>query len=201
MTKTQSPTPSHHDGHPDHWLATDREHLLEIARRAVHHGVQHGRPLTVDPDACPARLRKPAAVFVTLFYHAKLRGCVGSLQAQASLAEETARHAYGAAFRDPRFPPLTVAELAALTVELSVLGEPEPMSFTDEAHLIQQLRPRVDGVILSHGRSRGTFLPTVWEHLPEPTDFLTHLKHKAGLPRGPLPDGAVVQRYTATKIA
>ncbi|MFW6061129.1 MAG: AmmeMemoRadiSam system protein A [Phycisphaeraceae bacterium] len=188
------------DGHPAHWPESERRRLLEVARASVRHGVHHGEPLEVDPATHPPRLRAPLAVFVTLLHTGSLRGCVGSLEPMATVVEETARHAYAAAFEDPRFAPLSAGELPGLDVELSVLDAPQPMPFADEADLLAQLRPGVDGLIVTCGDRRGTFLPAVWDHLPEPADFLAGLKAKAGLPADPLPREAAVHRYTATKL-
>jgi len=99
-----------------------------------------------------------------------------------SLVEDVAENAWSAAFRDPRFPPLTAAELPGLGIHISVLTPPQPMHFTSEADLLRQIRPGVDGLILQDGWARGTFLPSVWESLPRVADFWTQLKHKAGLP-------------------
>lgn len=192
--------PSNGDGHPAHWPQAIQKRLLDVALASVRHGVHHGRPLQIDPDAHPSYLHTPLAVFVTLFHHGSLRGCVGSIEPQCSVVEETARHAFAAAFHDPRFPALAASELPGLAIELSLLDTPQPMHFTDEAHLLTQLRPHVDGLILTCGSNRGTFLPVVWGHLPEPADFLASLKTKAGLPDDRLPPDATVHRYTATKL-
>ena len=191
----------HEDGHPAHWSDPLRQHLLDVARRSLHHGVQHGRPLRVDPGEHPEALRAPFAVFVTLFRHDALRGCIGSLEPEGAVVEETARNAFGAGFHDPRFHAVTVDELNdGLHVELSVLDVPEPVAFEDEADLLSKLRPHTDGLILTHAGRKGTFLPAVWQHVPEPAAFLSHLKAKAGLPDAPLPADAAVHRYTVTKI-
>ena len=161
----------------------DRRLLLEVARRSIRHGLDRGRPLSVDPDEYPDSLRPVAATFVTLEDRAGLRGCIGRLEATRPLVEDVADNAYSAAFRDPRFPPLREDEWAAgLDVHISVLTPPEPLSVVNEEDLLAVLRPGKDGLILEEGRHHATFLPSVWESLPKPAEFLLHLKHKAGLP-------------------
>lgn len=125
-------------------------------------------------------LHKPGATFVTLTQDGQLRGCIGSLEAWRSLGEDVKANARAAAFRDPRFMPLTRDELERTRVEVSLLTPAIPMGFADEADAIRRMRPGIDGMIFEcHGR-RGTFLPQVWESLPDPESFLAHLKQKAG---------------------
>jgi AmmeMemoRadiSam system protein A len=151
--------------------------LLTIARNAIEK--EFGMPaytVTPHPD-----LAKPAATFVTLTQQGQLRGCIGSLEAHRPLATDVTENALASAFRDPRFPPLRQNELGVTRVEVSLLDTPEPLKFTNEADLLGQLRPGVDGLILNYGNHRATFLPQVWESLPTPSLFLQHLKLKAGL--------------------
>ena len=138
------------------------------------------------------------ATFVTLTKHGALRGCIGSLSAHRPLRADVAANAVSAALHDPRFPPLTHAELAETHIEVSILSAPEPLPFANHADAVARLRPRVDGVILEYGSHRGTFLPQVWEQLPHAGDFLTHLVRKAGLPAGWWDDSARLSRYTVT---
>ncbi|HHH35913.1 MAG TPA: AmmeMemoRadiSam system protein A [Gammaproteobacteria bacterium] len=176
--------------------AGQRRTLLDIARRSIVHGLEHGRPLEVDPAIYEPRLRAPGASFVTLQLDGRLRGCIGSLEAHRPLVRDVAANAFAAAFQDPRFPPLVHEELAALHIHISVLGAPSPLDFTSEADLLRQLRPGVDGLILEAEGHRGTFLPSVWESLPEPREFLRQLKLKAGLPPDYWSDRVRVLRYT-----
>lgn len=143
-------------------------------------------------------LDTPGAAFVTLTLGGALRGCIGSLTAYRTLREDVAGNAVNAAFRDPRFPPLTSDELPRTHIEVSVLSEPEPYPFTDRADALARLRPGVDGLILEYAGHRGTFLPQVWEQLPDPDAFLAHLVRKAGLPAGWWDDRATLSRYTVT---
>jgi len=121
--------------------------------------------------------------FVTLKLHGKLRGCIGTLSSSETVAEGVRRNAVNAAFHDPRFPPLSEAELGQIRIEVSVLTEPQPLEFADSEDLLRKLRPKVDGVIIRKAHASATFLPQVWEELPKKEDFLSHLCLKAGLPR------------------
>lgn len=173
-----------------------RKTLLDLARRSIAHGLDRGTPLPVDPSDYPEPLRARRATFVTLHLHGELRGCIGHLEAVQPLVLDVAENAYAAAFRDPRFDPVSPQEAAGLRVHISVLTPPEPLTFASEADLLTQIRPGTDGLILTEGRARGTFLPSVWESLPAPRDFLNHLKRKAGLPADHWSDQVRVARYT-----
>lgn len=176
--------------------STERATLLDIAARSIAHGLEHHQPLDLNPADYPEPLRAIRATFVTLDRHADLRGCIGVLDAFRPLVTDVARNAFAAAFEDPRFPPLCAAEYPELTLKLSVLTPAEPLSFGSEAELLAQIRPGVDGLILSDRGRRGTFLPSVWEQLPDPRDFLAHLKRKAGLPMGHWSGSLRIARYT-----
>jgi AmmeMemoRadiSam system protein A len=152
-------------------------------------------PVTRSDDSW---LHLPGATFVTLTKHGALRGCIGSLSAHRTLRDDVAANAVNAAVHDPRFPPLTHAELAETHIEVSVLSAPEPLPFANHADAVARLRPRLDGVILEYGSHRGTFLPQVWDQLPDASDFLVHLVRKAGLPAGWWDDSARLSRYTVT---
>jgi AmmeMemoRadiSam system protein A len=150
--------------------------LLIRARNAI--AAELGVATRPEPDH-PA-LREPGATFVTLTQEGQLRGCIGSLEAWRSLADDVCANAKAAAFRDPRFDPLSRNELPLTRVEVSLLAPAVPMHFTDQADAIRQMRPGSDGLILECQGRRGTFLPQVWESLPEPHQFFAHLKQKAG---------------------
>ena len=169
--------------------------LLPIARAAIagafgHQGVT---------DQSAPWLQEPGACFVTLTQHDRLRGCIGSLEARRSLLDDVKANAQAAAFHDSRFSPLTVPELEGTEVEVSLLSALEPMTFDSEAGALEQLRPGIDGVLLEYGRHRSTFLPQVWEQLPQATQFIAHLKSKAGLPAGFWHKDVRLQRYTVSK--
>lgn len=176
--------------------ANERELLRELAWRSLRHGLDTGAPWRPQLTVLPEPLVQPGAAFVTLQTEAgALRGCIGSLEPIRPLAEDVSVHAFNAAFRDPRFPPLVAVEVEELTLHISVLSAPAPLSAADEAELLARLEPGIDGLILEEGPYRATFLPTVWEHLPEPADFLRALKRKAGLPATYWSAGLRFQRY------
>ena len=169
--------------------------LLEVAFNAIAQGVRRGVPDDLQPAQFPGALQAPLASFVTLKIADQLRGCIGSLEAVRSLVEDVNVNAFAAAFRDPRFPPVAERELSKLSISISVLSSPQAMSFRSERELIEQLRPGIDGLILEEGYRRGTFLPAVWESLPEPSAFLSQLKLKAGLHPDYWSDRLKVYRY------
>lgn len=175
--------------------------LVALARDAIARklGRSPSNPLSAgNPN--PAWLDEPGAVFVTLTRHGDLRGCIGSLEAHRPLREDIQANAQAAAFGDPRFPPLSEDELDTTQVEVSILSRPEPMHFRDEADFLTQLRPGIDGVILEYGWHRATFLPQVWEQLPDPRQFLAQLKQKAGLASGFWTDDMRISRYSVEKF-
>lgn len=174
--------------------------LLAIACRSIHHGLTTGRPLTIEAGELEAPLCEPRATFVTLERSGALRGCIGTLEAVRMLAEDVAASAYAAAFRDPRFPPLSPAETDHLDIHISILSPPEPLTFRSEAELKSQIRPGVDGLLLEDGGCRGTFLPSVWESLPQVEPFWEHLKVKAGLPTDYWSSTLRVSRYTCQSV-
>jgi hypothetical protein len=178
------------------YSATERHQLLALARASIDHGLAHGEPLSPDLATLPARLRAARATFVTLHLDDALRGCIGALEARRPLAEDVAQNAFAAAFRDPRFSPVTAAEAARLALQISVLSPAEPLTFASEVELLAQLRPGVDGLILADRGRCGTFLPSVWAQLPEAHEFLAHLKRKAGLPADHWSSTLTVARYT-----
>jgi AmmeMemoRadiSam system protein A len=160
----------------------DRETLLKLARETIASQARGQRMPKVDLDAVSDDLRRDAACFVTLTERGQLRGCIGSLEAHQPLVLDVRDNAIGAAFRDPRFPPVNARELEDLHIEISVLSRPEPLSYDGPDDLIAKLRPDVDGVVIERGWNRATFLPQVWEKIPDPREFLQHLCLKAYLP-------------------
>ena len=152
--------------------------LLTLARGAI--AEQFGTVLLPEMDA--PELAQPGACFVTLSEDGGLRGCIGTLEAWRPLGEDVRANAIAAAFKDPRFPPLARDELARIGIEVSLLTPPQPLAFADEDAALHQLRPGVDGVVFAWQGRRSTFLPQVWESLPDPRQFLAQLKLKAGLP-------------------
>ena len=169
--------------------------LLRLARGAIAETL--GAPTASRETA--AWLNEPGATFVTLTQCGELRGCIGTLIAERPLHEDVTSNARAAAFRDPRFAPVTHREFSEIAVEVSLLSAIVPLVFESESQLLTLLRPGVDGVLLEFGWQRGTFLPQVWEQLPEPKTFLTHLKRKAGLPADFWAHDIKIARYTVTK--
>ena len=174
--------------------------LLQVARDAISQALEKSavprRSLFQGLENIP-ELKEERATFVTLTIGGALRGCIGMLEACRPLVEDVAENARAAAFSDPRFAPLSKDEFEKTEIHISVLSPPEEMVFSSEADLIAQIRPGVDGLILQEGGRRGTFLPSVWEELPEVELFLMHLKMKAGLPNTYWSDTLRVSRYTA----
>lgn len=184
----------------DKYTKLQQETLLKLALDSIQYGVKHHKVMSINLDNYAENLTKPRATFVTLEIAGKLRGCIGSLIAHQPLAQDIVHNAYAAAFEDPRFPPVTEDEVEQLEIHISILDTPKPMSFTSEEDLIKQIRPNIDGLILSDKGYRGTFLPSVWESLPDREDFLKHLKMKAGLPVDYWSDTLKVEKYTVFYI-
>jgi AmmeMemoRadiSam system protein A len=156
--------------------------LLDIARASILYGLQRDEPLPIDTEREAPDLLEIRATFVTLHLRGQLRGCIGTIEAHRSLAEDVAANAYAAAFEDPRFSRVTPAEADQLTLHISILTPPVPLPCRNEKDLLGKLRPGRDGLILQESPRRATFLPSVWEEVPDPLHFLGHLKRKAGLP-------------------
>jgi len=174
--------------------------LLKIAKDSIQHGLTHGVPLPINLENYPDELQEIRATFVTLEISGQLRGCIGMLEAVQPLVMDIAKNAFLAAFDDPRFPPVSATEFAKLEIHLSILSPAEPINFKSEEDLIRQLRPQVDGLIMQESHRRGTFLPSVWDSLPEPCQFLQHLKLKTGLPENYWSDTLQVRRYGCEMI-
>lgn len=171
------------------------EVLVGLARAAI--GEYFDIELAVDEKG--SWLQEQAATFVTLMLNKQLRGCIGSLQAHRSLRLDVYENARGAAFRDPRFAALSKNEFEQVNIEVSLLTPPMPLEFRDEADALRQLNPGSDGIIFIFDQHRSTFLPQVWEQLPEPASFLGQLKAKAGLPTDFWHANIKLQRYTVQK--
>ena len=175
----------------------EQQRLRAVALRSIEYGYVTKQPLIVSHEATNIpRLMAQQTSFVTLKIDDRLRGCIGSLQAQMPLIQDVAEHAFAAAFQDPRFAPVTQSEIALLDITISVLSKLTPIHFDSEQALITQLRPHIDGLLLEEGENRSTFLPSVWDTLPEATQFIQNLKQKAGLPAHYWSDTTKVFRYT-----
>lgn len=163
--------------------AEDRSTLLRLARQAIELAAAGKQGPALRLEDLPEALRAPHATFVTLTSGGDLRGCIGALQATIPLAEDVVVHARAAATEDFRFYPVRPEETAGIEIEISILSDPVPLEYTDADDLMAKLRPGIDGVILTSGMHRATFLPQVWEKVPQPHQFLDMLCEKAGLPR------------------
>ena len=158
----------------------EREILLQLARAALEDAVRALPIQPLDLSVYSAALSEPGVCFVTLTHRGMLRGCIGALEAYQPLAEDVREHAAAAALNDYRFPPVREAELGELLIEISRLTPPEPLVYQTPEELLSALQPFIDGVTLMDGFRRATFLPQVWEKLPDKERFLQHLCQKMG---------------------
>jgi len=157
--------------------------ILALARRSLASHVEGSDPPAIDEDRLSPALARHAACFVTLTRDGRLRGCIlDAFDAHESIAENVARNVILAATADPRFPPVQTGEISSLTIEVSVLGTPYDLDIVSPEDLAAQLRPGIDGVILTTTYGSSTFLPQVWEQLPDPRRFLGELCRKHGAP-------------------
>ncbi len=171
--------------------------LLPIARAAIAQALG----LTQTADESAPWLAENGACFVTLTQFGQLRGCIGSLHPYRPLLADVKGNAVASAMHDPRFHPLAADELAMTQIEISLLSPSEPLHYLSEEDALAQLRPGVDGIIFSFDGYRSTFLPQVWEQLPEPYEFMAHLKRKAGLRGDFWAPGVQLSRYTVSKFS
>ncbi len=158
----------------------DRRFLLTLARQTIQDCVNGGPAPEIKPGGLSPVLQEPGASFVTLTIHGYLRGCVGALEPYQSLAEDVREHALAAAFQDYRFPPVQPNEINELEIEISYLTRPMKLDYEQPEDLAKLLRPNIDGVVLRDGGRRATFLPQVWEKIPDPQEFLEELCMKMG---------------------
>lgn len=158
----------------------ERQTLLRIARESIEATVKGENLPPLDLTSLTPSLQESGASFVTLTLRGDLRGCIGTLEAHQPLAVDVREHAIAAALNDPRFPPVNQTELNRIHIEVSRLTAPHELDYSTSADLLAKLRPHVDGVILKHGVRRATFLPQVWEKIPDPAEFLTQLCYKMG---------------------
>lgn len=180
--------------------AHERRVLLEIARRSVHTAVVGDGAYEVDLVTVSVALRTNRASFVTIKQRRTLRGCIGTLEAYQALAADVAANAYRAATADFRFLPVDEAELGELSLEVSVLSDIEDLEVGSLEELLDRLRPGIDGLVLTEGERKATFLPAVWEQLPEPEEFVDHLYRKAMLTPGHWSAATRVARYTTEEF-
>ncbi len=162
--------------------SVDRRRLIDAARESIARGYGRARPESLPAGPWSEALSTPGSAFTTLLLGGELRGCRGTIEPRRALIEDVWDNAWSSAYDDPRFPPVTVDEVPRLAISISVLSPLEPIAALSEAELIETLEPGVDGLVLSHGAARATFLPSVWRQLPEARHFVRELKHKAGWP-------------------
>jgi len=156
-------------------------YLLKVARETIEEELFSRKGTKGDESDLPEIFDERRGTFVTLTERDSLRGCIGNIVPQESLLEGVRENAMNAAFRDPRFHPMRAEEWENVRIEVSILTNPEPLSYSDAEDLLGKLRPGVDGLIIKKGYHQATFLPQVWDQLPEKKEFLTHLCFKAGL--------------------
>ncbi len=160
----------------------EKDTLLRLAREALQQGVAGRTMVALDPERLTPTLRAEGASFVTLTIGGQLRGCIGALEPYQPLAADVREHAVAAALEDPRFPPVSREEVDQIEIEISRLTMPCNLEYRDADDLLSRLRPNIDGVVLRDGFRRATFLPQVWEKIPDKEDFLDNLCYKMGEP-------------------
>lgn len=166
----------------DMWSLPERQQLLHIAREAIRLPLTGETNLNVNLGLYPERLREDGACFVTLNQHGVLRGCIGSLEAHRSLVLDVAHNAQAAAFKDPRFNAINAEDYQAIDIHISILSAPVHLAADSQQALIDAIEPGVHGLIIEEQGRRATYLPSVWAQIPEPTQFVSELRKKAGLP-------------------
>ena len=177
--------------------APDKVFLVQFARSVIQEALNRGEKIPAPVSISPA-VHEKRGCFVTLHQRGNLRGCIGTIEPEQALINGVEENAVNAAFRDPRFSPLREKDLSSIEIEVSVLTVPEKLGFEDGEDLKSQLKPGIHGVILSKGWQRATFLPQVWEQLPDKEEFLQHLCQKAGMGSNCWKDpGTVVEVYEA----
>jgi AmmeMemoRadiSam system protein A len=177
MTQQTKFSPVHEDLSPQ-----EQQQLLQLARQALEETIREGCLSEIDLSNLPLPLIQEGVTFVTLTVEGQLRGCVGGLEAKLPLVEDVRQHAVAAGLSDFRFPPLGMDELPNVIIEISRLTSPQALDYDCPEDLLHSLHPGVDGVVLVDGIRRATFLPQVWEKVPEPAQFLGLLCHKMGAP-------------------
>ena len=164
------------------WLSEDEgKYLLGVARKTIKNRLDKIEEPQIDWKEIPQKFQEKLGTFVTVTIEDNLRGCIGHIIPRERLIEGIKENAINAAFKDPRFHPLTKEEFDRIEIEISILTPPQDLSYTDADDLLKKLRPGIDGVIIKKGFYEATFLPQVWDQLSEKEEFLSHLCLKAGL--------------------
>jgi len=174
---------------------SDKTCLLEQAKTSIQFGLSNSHAPTITLKSISPILQQHYASFVTLHLNGSLRGCIGALTASQALIADVNEQAFAAAFRDSRFAAVTTAECNNIHISISVLGKASAIHFSSEKNLLEKIQPNIDGLIFEAGIKRSTFLPSVWQSLPKPYDFLQQLKLKAGLDKNDWSDDIKVSRY------
>ena len=156
-------------------------YLLETARKTIHQELFKDKPSPQRDELDSPKFSERRGTFVTLTINENLRGCIGHIMPQESLLEGIKENAVNAAFNDPRFNPLSKKEWDNVKIEISILTDPKPLEYADGDDLLKKIRPGIDGVIIKKGYYQATFLPQVWDQLPDKKEFFTHLCLKAGM--------------------
>lgn len=175
--------------------SADRRCLLELARRSISIGCGQDSTPALPRETWSGALTDTRATFVTLKHDGRLRGCRGTVEPKSPLVEDVWQNAWASAYTDPRFQPVSPPEINLLEICISVLTPLQPLSVASEAQLLELLRPGLDGLVLRCGSAGATFLPAVWEMLPDPREFITQLKLKAGWSPSFWSDSLTAQRY------
>ena len=179
-----------------HLTKEDKNVLKSAARDALMHSINHSEELPVSLPEFPATLHIHQNTFVTLKYKGKVIGCMGSLEADRPLVKDVVHHTFSASYYDPRFPDLKAIDPKKIEIHISLLSPIEEIKFSSEPELLSKICPGKDGLLMCENQQRGTFLPAVWESIPDPESFLKELKRKAGLPVDYWSDTIKVYRYT-----
>ena len=167
----------------EHLSDDEKKTLLSLAREALERGVRRQPLARLDPATLTPALRAEGASFITLTERSQLRGCIGALEPYQPLAEDVREHAIAAALDDYRFPPVRTDELSKIEIEISRLTSPKPLDYASPEDLLAKLHPGLDGVILRDGTRRATFLPQVWQQIPDAAEFLSQLCAKMNAAR------------------
>lgn len=166
---------------PEQHLSDDEQkYLLSLARQSIENYLNHTSLPSFQENALSSNLKALGASFVTLTYKGYLRGCIGALEPYQSLVEDVREHAIAAAFQDFRFPPVQANEMKDISIEISYLTQPVLLGYETPDELLNKLRPNIDGVVIQDGVRRATFLPQVWEKVPDCAEFLDQLCMKMG---------------------
>ena len=179
---------------------SDRQTLLQVARGSINHGLISHQPPSIDPGQFSIALQVKRAVFVTLKLKGALRGCIGMLEPIHTIVEGVSSNAYRAAFKDPRFPPLSRSDADHTSIHIALLTYPHLIQVANESDLLRQLHPERHGLILKSGSRQATFLPSVWQLLNEPRRFVQQLKLKAGLSADAWPPDLQFQTYEVESV-